>query len=97
MKTIFVVVAALALVACSKTDPAEAERAATEYAKKVKDSTGEVSCTQKDTDGDGYVTCTVFMVSGEDRSVECGAERFCLDCARGCKQVETVKYRERKR
>ena len=95
MKTILILAATLAMAgACSNTDAKAAEAAAAQYAQKVKGATGDVSCTQKDSDGDGYVTCTIFMAEGENQSVERGSEKHCVfsDCARGCKIVDTVKY-----
>lgn len=100
MKTILILAVTLSMfTACNKTDAAAAEKSAAEYAQKVKGATGDISCTQKDSDGDGYVTCTIFMAEGEDRSVECGAQARCWfgDCARGCKIVDTVKFTGGKR
>jgi hypothetical protein len=73
------------------SDWRKAEASAREYASKVPNATGDVSCTRQDTDGDGYCGCTIFMKSGTERKVECGCEDFCLLCAEGCKPVDSVK------
>lgn len=83
---------ALVVPACAKADPEKAEAAAREFAQNYPDFSGNVACTKADTDGDGYVTCTAFMKNGDEKRLECGAERFCIfNCARGCKPVESLK------
>ena len=80
---------------CAKADPEKAEKAAKEYAKHIKGTTGEVSCARSDSDGDGYVTCTLFMEEGEPMGAECGAQKYCgCNCAEGCKPL-THKIRGR--
>ena len=77
---------------CQCQDAAEAERAAKEFAKKVPGATGDVSCAQTDSDDDGYCSCTVFRQDGSTLPINCGCEKYCFNCARGCKVVENVKF-----
>jgi hypothetical protein len=83
---------AISFGGCQCQDAGEAERAAREYAKKIPGATGEVSCTQTDSDSDGYCSCTAFMQDGSLRQLNCGCEKYCFNCARGCKAVENVKF-----
>lgn len=69
---------------CIGPDWQQAESHAKDYARKVPGSTGEVSCMKKDSDGDGYCRCNIFMKNMPPVNVECGCERFCFRCAEGC-------------
>lgn len=72
--------------ACSSADVGKAEKAAKEYAQNVPDATGKVTCVASDSDGDGYVSCTVFRTKGDPVAIECGSQKFCAcNCAKGCK------------
>lgn len=71
---------ALVLFGC--VDHEKAETAAAEYAKKLPGSTGQVSCVPADSDGDGYVSCSIFMKKGPPTAVECRSLPY---KAGGCK------------
>lgn len=79
-----IAVAIIAGLGGCQADWQQAEKYAKEYASKVPGSTGQVSCNKKDSDGDGYCRCTVFMVKETPLNIECGCERFCIVCAEGC-------------
>lgn len=89
---ILLLVLVFAFGACSH-DWEQAERDAKKFAKKIPGSTGEVDCAHKDSDGDGYCSCTVFMEDGETVPIECGCEKWCFNCSEGCKRVEGIKIR----
>lgn len=79
------------LASCSRTDSKEAESAARDFARNVPGTTG-VNCATSDSDGDGYVSCTIFRGTGEPMQVQCGSETLCVwNCARGCKYVPSMK------
>jgi hypothetical protein len=81
--TLLLTVAAL----CScKDNWQEAEQSAKEYVKKLPGATGEVECAHKDSDGDGYCSCSAFMKDGSITALDCGCERYCYNCATGCKK-----------
>jgi outer membrane murein-binding lipoprotein Lpp len=87
---IVVVVGGAFLSGCS-SDWQKAETAAKEFASKVNGATGEVQCAKKDTDKDGYCGCTVFMKKGNPMAIDCGCQKFCWNCAEGCKIVNPGK------
>lgn len=64
--------ASLLAAACQNVDSDKVDAYAKEYATHFPGSTG-VECAKSDTDGDGYVTCTVFMGSDDPISIQCGA------------------------
>jgi hypothetical protein len=72
------------LVGCSN-DWQKAEQSASEYVKKMPGATGEVDCAHKDSDSDGYCSCSAFMKDGSIQPLECGCEKYCINCAEGCK------------
>jgi hypothetical protein len=77
------------LPGCNMADHDKAVSAAKKYAKNVPDATGNVDCVAKDSDGDGYVSCTIFRKEGDPVAVECGAEKWCgCNCAEGCKAAQ---------
>lgn len=88
----------LAVIACNHTDKAAADSAAKEFIKHI-DGATSVLCADTDTDGDGYVSCTVFMGKGEEpMQIQCGSETVCINnCARGCKYEPSMKFRGRAR
>lgn len=92
MKTIFILCAVFAFTACDRTDEQAAEKSAIEYSQNIEGATGKVSCTADDSDGDGYVSCSIFVKGESPVNVQCGAEKYCFNCARGCKYVEQYKY-----
>lgn len=60
-----------------------AEKYAAEFSKNIPGAR-KVSCVRKDTDDDGWCSCTVF--GKQLTAIECGCERFCIfNCASGCK------------
>lgn len=72
---------------CQCSAPEEARKSATAYMLNIPDAT-RVECADRDTNHDGYCSCTVFRGSAEPLPIECGCERFCIwNCARGCKYV----------
>lgn len=92
-----IAVSFLALIACNRTDKAAADTAAEEFITHV-DGAQSVLCADTDTDGDGYVSCTVFMGKGvEPMQIQCGSEMYCINCARGCKYEPSMKFRGRAR
>lgn len=75
------------------SNKAAATEAAHAYAKKLPptDKAANVECTDQDTDGDGYCSCDVFK--GESvYTLDCGCERFCIACTRGCKLTQRMKF-----
>ena len=77
----------IALSACRTTNSDVANESAREFIRSLPNTTA-VTCAETDSDGDGYVTCTVFRGVGEPLPIECGSERFCIwNCKRGCKYV----------
>ena len=76
----------VSVAGCNRTDIDAANQSAAEFIRHVPNATG-VTCADQDSDGDGYVTCTVFRGSEDPMTIQCGSERFCLNCARGCKFV----------
>lgn len=74
-----------ALACCSRTDTAKANSSAHEYMRDVPGATG-AQCADTDSDGDGYVSCTIFRGSADPLPIQCGSEKWCVwNCASGCK------------
>lgn len=59
----------LCLTGCNDYEKAEA--AAGDYAQKLPGATGHVNCVPRDSDGDGYVSCSVFLKKGPPIGIEC--------------------------
>lgn len=94
--TVLLVLAVLVLASCERTDITAANISAGEFAKHVDGSTG-VTCAEVDTDGDGYVSCTVFRGHDEPMQIQCGSQRLCVwNCARGCKYQSSEKLNIRR-
>lgn len=89
----FFFVAFVFVVGACGQDWQRAEKDAKTFADKLPNATGEVSCAKKDSDGDGYCSCTAFMEDGSGTPLECGCQRLCWNCAEGCKMVSPVKLR----
>lgn len=93
MKRIWLMAIMLTSACYSSSDWQTAERFAKEYAKKIPGSTGEIECSHRDTNKDGYCSCTVFMSQGEVTPIECGcpSTAFGAGCVSeqvtGCKMV----------
>lgn len=85
-QAITAIIFAVALVACNTSDHSEAVNAARSFSKNISDATG-VDCAERDTDHDGYCTCTVFRREHDPLRIDCGCERYCFNCVRGCKLV----------
>lgn len=95
MKTMIALL--IALTACTRTDPAEADRAAAEYMHNFPGATS-VSCARTDSDGDGYCSCTVFRGAEEPEQIQCGCEAICIwNCVRGCKYEPSFKISGKRR
>lgn len=71
-----------------EADWKKAEESAVEFSKNVSGATGKVSCMKTDSDNDGYCRCTVFRENKDPLHVECGCEKFCLICTRGCAGIK---------
>ena len=74
------------LISCNRTNKEAAENAAREYQSHFDDATG-FECADQDIDRDGYVSCTIFRRNHDPYGIECGSERYCINCARGCKTL----------
>lgn len=75
----------IAVAACSHADADKALKEAKDFAKNIDNATG-VTCNDSDSDGDGYVSCTVFRKGADPLAISCGAENWCVtNCAKGCK------------
>lgn len=81
-------IAALVIfAACHNADVDKARKEAVEYAKHFENVTG-VDCNASDSDGDGYVSCTIFRSDADPVPIACGAENYCVtNCAEGCKML----------
>ena len=64
----------------------EAERSAKAWAAQLGGEVTGVNCTRNDTDGDGYVSCTIFRKDKDPISVDCAA-RFTMND--GCRLSKT--------
>jgi len=97
MKKLIMIVALATLAACQRTDKAAADASAKEFIKNI-DGAKSVVCADTDTDGDGYVSCTVFLQgNAEPMQIQCGSQTYCFNCARGCKYEPAMKLRGRAR
>lgn len=97
MSKLIMIVSLLTLVSCQRTDKAAADAAAKEYIKNI-DGAKSVVCADTDSDGDGYVSCSVFFAGDrEPMQIQCGSEAYCINCARGCKYEPSMKIRDRAR
>jgi hypothetical protein len=83
MKT--TIAAILIMAACHNADVASARKQAEEFAKEIPGAV-RVQCNDSDSDGDGYVSCTIFRGSNDPLPIQCGAENWCVtNCAHGCR------------
>lgn len=64
-------------------DHKKAIQAAKEYAQNVPHATGKISCMNKDSDNDGYCSCTIFRAKGDPLAVECACGS--LSFKEGCR------------
>jgi hypothetical protein len=85
MKQLKFTLCALLVTACSHADPNKALQEAKDFVKNIDNATN-VTCNDSDSDGDGYVSCTVFRKGADPLAISCGAENWCMtNCAKGCK------------
>lgn len=68
--------------ACPSSKTADTEDDARTFARNTGDEITGVSCVDRDTDGDGYVSCTVFRRGKDPLAIEC-ARGWTMN--RGCK------------
>lgn len=73
---------------CSQTESAQQEAQQWMHQMNIK---GTVSCMSHDSDGDGYVSCTIKDESGELRGIEC-ASSFAFT-RKGCRVPKIQGYR----
>ncbi|HSX22289.1 MAG TPA: hypothetical protein VLE97_05890 [Gaiellaceae bacterium] len=97
MKQLGMLVVLLALAAaCHNADVDEATKEANAYAKHFQNVTS-VECNASDSDGDGYVSCTIFRADADPVPIACGAENWCVaNCAKGCKMLSLPSSKPRK-
>lgn len=78
-----------AVVSACEDQKAEATASAKDYAEEMKWDVNAISCVNQDTDGDGYVSCTISVKEGEakvDKHVECvGDTEFGCSTKSGCR------------
>jgi hypothetical protein len=73
----------LALAACSgPTQRNQAKQEATQWAKELGLEFTGASCADYDSDGDGYVSCTLAMKNGDTKQIEC---RGAYSIGHGCR------------
>lgn len=75
----------LSVVGC-EDDHAAALSSAKEVASNY-DDVKSVTCVNKDSDNDGYCSCTIYRESGPE-SLECGCQKWGLNKTRGCKAAQ---------
>lgn len=76
--TLLAIPALLTLTACPNMTGAHkgvAEEEAREWAAELGMDLKSVSCVAKDTDGDGYVSCTLMLGDDTTKGVECAGAR----------------------
>jgi hypothetical protein len=75
----------LMLVGCHNADIADARHQAEKFMQKIPGAQS-VLCNDSDSNGDGYVSCTIFRGSADPVAIQCGAENWCaFNCAHGCR------------
>jgi hypothetical protein len=78
------------LGACHNADIGEARKQADVFARKIP-GFQSVACVDSDSDGDGYISCTVFRGDRDPVAIKCGSENYCVsNCAHGCHLVVTA-------
>lgn len=96
---LLIVVAVLAILAaialqgvasCGIRGSAEfAEQEARSHAQKLGWKVQGVACTAVDTDGDGYISCSLALQDGTERALECASGG--LGSVNGCKTAPLIK------
>lgn len=66
-----------------------AEQQAREHADKLGWKVTGVACVNTDTNGDGYISCTLVLDDGTERALACAAGDF-LSRVKGCKKAPLV-------
>lgn len=75
----------LVLFGCNNADVKDAQTQAETFMKQIPGAMS-VQCNDSDSDGDGYVSCTIFRGSADPLAIQCGAENWCVtNCAHGCR------------
>ena len=77
-----IVALALSLAGCDVRDRGELEAEAAEFAKRLGVKVNGVSCVTRDSDGDGYVSCTIFLQDGRAEDIECAYPLAYSGCKR---------------
>lgn len=85
-----VLVMSVAGAGCSMGSADHAEAAAQAHAGKLGWKVKGIACAGTDTDGDGYISCTVGLGNGDERNLECESGGS-LSRASGCKQAPLIK------
>lgn len=89
-----VVVQSCGGLACNLQGSGEhAEQEARTHAQKLGWKVTGVACTGTDSDGDGYISCTVALEDGSERALECASGGF--DRIQGCKAAPLIKQVDR--
>lgn len=71
----------------------ETLRYAQEFAGQLPDSDGaKASCMDRDSNGDGYVSCTVFRKAKDPLPIECGFEKSIGWSNHGCRMQKPIGY-----
>lgn len=66
-----------------------AEQEARSHAQKLGWKVAGAACTGRDTDGDGYISCTVALEDGTERALECASGG--IGRITGCKAASLIK------
>lgn len=89
MKNVRYLTLALALTACFSIEKGYAESQAKEYAQSLGMKGATVNCVNMDTDGDGYVSCTIATPNDGGKvdlqPVECAARQEGCNRNEGCR------------
>lgn len=76
--------------ACQSADSAAVEQSAKEFAQKggLKLQGAGASCVSYDSDGDGYVSCTLFLEGGQTMAIECAGHTWTGKWNSGCRVAQ---------
>jgi hypothetical protein len=86
-----IILALVLLMSCARVDIADIRREAEQFATHVQGATS-TDCADADTDGDGYVSCTIFRGDKDPLPIQCGSQNYgCANRAHGCKYVPAIK------
>ena len=74
-------------VVASCRGPGKSEASAKSFAERRFENNTGVECLDRDTDGDGYVSCTIFLPN-DAIAIECATENHVLGCSSsGCRMA----------